>query len=233
MMANAIYPQSRIGAPATVKIVKLAEDINQQGTEIMQTLGCDESGHKHTGNIVGLQWSATNEHLVTCSDDCTIRMWDVETGKQVGIIDEDHTKKINSMSMSACRTHFVSCSSDTTAKLFDLHRMRTAPPGKQAIKTYRTNAPVNSASISPDLDHVLVVGGQEAADVTTTVADAGKFEIRIFHKIFEEQLGTVKGHFGPVNCVSYAPDGRGYVSGGEEGFIRVNHFDNDYAKLGL
>jgi hypothetical protein len=34
-----------------------------------------------------------------------------------------------------------------------------------AIKTYRTNANVNSACISPNLEHVLVTGGQDAASV--------------------------------------------------------------------
>eukprot|EP01047_Picozoa_sp_COSAG01_P090796 COSAG01_NODE_22560_length_850_cov_1.640479_2_plen_114_part_00 len=61
-------------------------------------------------------------------DDCTIRKWDVETGKMTGIIDEDHTKKINDIQFSACRTHFISASSDTTAKLFDFHSMDSAPP---------------------------------------------------------------------------------------------------------
>eukprot|EP01052_Picozoa_sp_SAG31_P036443 SAG31_NODE_4550_length_3145_cov_2.221274_3_plen_83_part_00 len=61
---------------------------------------------------------------------------------------------------------------------------------------------------------------------------AGKFEIRIFHKIYEEELGTVKGHFGPVNTIAYSPDGKSYVSGGEEGFIRVNNMDDEYFTLG-
>lgn len=230
-VANALYPRRGEGLPSTVKIFKLEDDVSQHSPTEVTTIGLDDKGHKHTGNIVGMLWSATNEHLLTCSDDCTIRKWDVETGKQVGIIDEDHTKKINDIQFSKCKTHFVTSSSDTTAKVFDMRRMSTAPPGRQALKTYRTSAPVNSACISPHKEHVLVVGGQEAADVTTTSTGAGKFEIRIFHKIFEEQLATVKGHFGPVNCVAYAPDGNGYVSGGEEGFIRVNHFDPDYFKL--
>ena len=46
--------------------------------------------------------------------------------------------------------------------------------------------------------------------------------MRIFDKIHENELGTVKGHFGPVNYVKYNPKGTAYVSGGEEGFIRVD-----------
>jgi hypothetical protein len=36
-------------------------------------------------------------------------------------------------------------------------------------------------------------------NVTTTSARQGKFETRFWHKIFEEEVGRVKGHFGPIN----------------------------------
>ena len=38
--------------------------------------------------------------------------------------------------------------------------------------------------------------------VTTTSLRQGKFETRFWHKVFEEEVGRVKGHFGPINtCV--------------------------------
>ena len=37
--------------------------------------------------------------------------------------------------------------------------------------------------------------------VTTTSLRQGKFETRFWHKIFEEEVGRVKGHFGPVNTL--------------------------------
>jgi hypothetical protein len=50
---------------------------------------------------------------------------------------------------------------------------------------------------------ILLGGGQDAMSVTTTSLRQGKFETRFWHKIFEEEVGRVKGHFGPVNtCVS-------------------------------
>lgn len=82
------------------------------------------------------------------------------------------------------------------------------------LKTYTTDRPVNSASISSLKDHVILGGGQEAMQVTTTSTRAGKFEVRIFHKIFEEEIGRVKGHFGPINTVRFQPDGKGYVAAG-------------------
>ena len=35
--------------------------------------------------------------------------------------------------------------------------------------------------------------------VTTTSLRQGKFETRFWHKVFEEEVGRVKGHFGPIN----------------------------------
>ena len=65
-------------------------------------------------------------------------------------------------------------------------------------------------------------------DVTTTSSRQGKFEARFYHKIFEDEIGRVKGHFGPLNTIAVDPQGRGYASGGEDGYVRVHHFDKGY-----
>ena len=41
--------------------------------------------------------------------------------------------------------------------------------------------------------------------VTTTSLRQGKFETRFWHKVFEEEVGRVKGHFGPVNTSVASP----------------------------
>ncbi|NXC21955.1 EIF3I factor, partial [Corythaeola cristata] len=96
------------------------------------------------------------------------------------------------------------------------------------LKTFRTERPVNSAALSPIFDHVVLGGGQEAMDVTTTSTRIGKFEARFFHLAFEEEFGRVKGHFGPINSVAFHPDGKSYSSGGEDGYVRIHYFDPQY-----
>ena len=84
--------------------------------------------------------------------------------------------------------------------------------------------------------------------VTTTSLRQGKFETRFWHKVFEEEVGRVKGHFGPINTsvafmsverdrllidlssLAVHPAGSCYASGGEDGFVRVHHFDESYFK---
>ena len=71
-------------------------------------------------------------------------------------------------------------------------------------------------------------GGQEAMDVTTTSTRVGKFDARFFHLVFEEEFARLKGHFGPINTLAFHPDGRSFSSGGEDGFVRIQPFDQSY-----
>ena len=66
---------------------------------------------------------------------------------------------------------------------------------------------------SPRAQHVVIGGGQDARDVTTTAARDGKFDARFFHMLLEEEFGRVKGHFGPINTLAFHPDGKSYCSG--------------------
>lgn len=52
-------------------------------------------------------------------------------------------------------------------------------------------------------------GGQEAMEVTTTSTKIGKFDARFFDLVFEEEFGRIKGHFGPINSLAFHPDGEG------------------------
>ena len=48
-------------------------------------------------------------------------------------------------------------------------------------------------------------------EVTTTGSKAGKFDARFFHLVFEEEIGRVKDHFGPINSLAFHPDGKRQV----------------------
>jgi WD40 repeat protein len=41
----------------------------------------------------------------------------------------------------------------------------------------------------------------------------------------QDEMGNVKGHFGPIHTLSFSPDGRSFASGSEDGYVRLHHFD--------
>jgi len=126
-------------------------------------------------------------------------VWDAETGAMNREI-KAHEMEIRSIQFNRNKTFLITASADKTAKLFDVKNM-------SLIKTFKTDRPLNAACISPTRNHVLLGGGQDAGSVTTTASRAGKFESLFYHTIYEEAIGTVRGHFGPINALAFSPDG--------------------------
>jgi len=170
--------------------------------------------------VLRMIWGTVEDYIITGHESGQLTQWDWETGETLEV-NCDHEHVIKDLKLSKDRTMLISASKDTTAKLFDAKTF-------QFLKSYKTDRPVNSAAISPIKHHVLLGGGQEAMEVTTSHTKSGKFEARFFHLIFEEEIGRVKGHFGPINTLAFHPSGKQYASGAEDGYVRIHDFDQSY-----
>jgi len=204
-----------MGMAATILVYKLSNDVDDQGQNPIMQIAAECP-------ILQAHWTPLNREIITANEDGTVRVFDVERGEEINCI-EAHSKCVNSISFTRDRSCFVTASKDHYCKLFDTRTL-------EHLKTYDTGRPANSASISPIMDHIVLGGGQSAESVTTTRLDSSQFKTRFFHKVFEEEIGGIPGHFGPVNSVVYHPSGKSYVSGGEDGYIRIHPLDDSYFK---
>ena len=207
--------------PARISVFRFADKAAEQSAEpIMVIVDTDAPRVR----VTGIVWLPLNRGLLVSLETGVMRQYDPLTGAVVGEWKE-HSGSIMSFMLNEEKTLMLTSSADRTAALWDVADMKV-------LRRYGADVPVNAAAISPLRDHIVLGGGQEAMNVTTTSASAGKFESRFHHLVFEVEMGRVKGHFGPIHTLAFHPTGRSFASGSEDGFIRVHPLDAEYDALG-
>ena len=168
-------------------------------------------------------WGPSNDSIYFCCEDGAVVIWDVETGKEKACSFAHDGVQCRRLTWDSEYSMLVSAGWDKTAKLLDARDC-------SVIQTYGNTFNVNEACIVNNsvMNHVIIGGGIDAQSVTNTGAHQNKFEMKFYHKVFGDELGGIGGHFGPVNSLAAEPNGNGFASGGEDGFIRLHHFDADY-----
>ncbi|WGV26771.1 protein kinase domain-containing protein [Halotia branconii] len=176
------------------------------------------------------------------SNDKTIKLWNLETGKQIRTF-IGHSSWINSVAISPDGKTLVSGSSDETIKLWNLET------GEQ-IRTFTGHSEsVNSVAISPD-GKTLVSGSSDetiklwnletgeqirtftghsesvnsvaiSPDSKTLVSGSSDETIKLWNLETGEQIRTFTGHSDPVNSVAISPDGKTLVSGSSDETIKI------------
>lgn len=99
----------------------------------------------HTSSVQSASFSPNSKRIVSASDDKTIRIWDAETGQQIGQPLEGHTLSVNSASFSPDGKRILSSSADKTIRIWD------AETGRQIGQPLKGHTrEVTSASFSPN-----------------------------------------------------------------------------------
>eukprot|EP01138_Halocafeteria_seosinensis_P007113 gb/GECG01007274.1/.p1 GENE.gb/GECG01007274.1/~~gb/GECG01007274.1/.p1 ORF type:complete len:389 (+),score=43.62 gb/GECG01007274.1/:1-1167(+) len=206
--------------PCQINVYDFSEDLTMQSSEPKISF---QDPDNNRVKITSAGWLPVNQGIVTTNEKGQIRIYNPTTGECTKTV-QAHNEAITSLSFNPDKTLMITSSVDMSSRLWDVKEMR-------CLKRYVTNTPLNTAAISPLKEHVLMGGGQEARDVTTTAAGAGKFETRFFDMVTENEFGRVKGHFGPLNTLAFHPSGHSYASGAEDGYVRLHHFDQQYYDL--
>lgn len=147
-------------------------------------------------------WCGLDQYIVSGHEDGRINLWDMDGELFWEPEDRAHMETITDLQVSDDSTYFVTSSKDKQAKIWSVGPDKDSNGEEQyltLIKTFLNEPPLNSAALIPGKPYVLCGGGQEAMAVTTTSARQGHFEIRFWHRVFEEEVARVKGGFGPCN----------------------------------
>jgi len=136
---------------------------NQEIKKIDMEYGCPKANRALFGPL--------NKKLIVVNEGGGLLGYDVASG-ECEVERCDNEVEIPDLSFSHDQMTFIVACKDHTATLYDTHSM-------EPIKKYQSDRPINSAAMSPLMDHVILGGGQDAAAVTTTAGRSGKFEVRV------------------------------------------------------
>lgn len=199
------------GKEAVLRVYDLvAEDPSRQSPRKIQHL--DETGK--TVAITKVVWKS-DSCLITGGDDGKIRIWTVP--REVGggsapspkspshVLSTDDAAEIRDAeyTVTARGEEILTVASGSKVYFFDLVSF---------VRLHAHPMPVDfreegGASLHPT-ESKFIAGGSD-------------LWVRVFDYATGKELECLKGHHGPVRCLRYAPDGKSFATGSEDGTIRL------------
>lgn len=151
----------------------------------------------HTAGVRHALFFRNDTHLVSCADDKTLRVWDRVSGNEVQKLEFSAVPNSLEVSRDGSVITVTHSNNITFLDSSSLNKIREFPLPTTA----------NSASLHPD-KCIFVAGGDD-------------FKMYKFDYTTGTEIESFKGHFGPVHCVRFSPDGELYASGSEDGTLRL------------
>lgn len=184
-----------------------------------------------------------NRHVLTGSDDYSIRLWDLETGREVRRF--DHDGLVKQLALLPDGKHFLSASHDTTVRMWNIESgeevrrfedhtdyvsgVAVTADGRFALtgaydKTLRL-WDVNTG----DVVHILEghTGRVTAIDISSdgrygvSAAVDDDATVRVWDLETGAELQRFSGHKSWVYSIAFSPDGQRAISGEENGVVIV------------
>lgn len=194
--ADGVYVASGYSS-GIVHLWRLADDKPSQAGLIIET--------GDSASIHAVSLSPDGSHLVTRSND-DIRMWDTETGAQIGQATVDPTEEMLCLAFTTEGVRVATISLRGSLKLWKWWPSRASLRSLGGRLKGHTDR-VLAAAFSPDGSRV----ASGSCDGTVRLWSASKCACRL----------VLKGHEGPVNAVAFSPRGKHVASASDDHTVRV------------
>ncbi|OQR77451.1 serine-threonine kinase receptor-associated protein-like [Tropilaelaps mercedesae] len=163
-------------------------------TEPLQTLD------GHTAAVKYVRLLPDGKRLLSVGDDRTVRVWDPEAGEGGGLIKTiELTMQPHSLEITPAGDRFVMALGNKV-QVWSTDSFET-------IKELSLSCPIYAACLHRD-GRFVACGGED-------------FRLYKMDLDTGAELESFRGHFGPIHCCAFSPDGQLYASGSEDGTVRL------------
>jgi len=155
----------------------------------------------HEGVISGLALTPDARYAVSASEDCTIKVWDLQTGRDVRTL-RSSMGKVSCVAIAPDGQQVISASEDGRLRVWDLS-------SGQIVRTMLVHTgKALAVAITPD--------GSRA------VSGSNHGNIGVWNLRTGEEVCSLRGHSdGAVRAIAITPDGRWAISGSTDRTLRV------------
>ena len=170
----------------------------------------------HSDWIRSLAFSPDGKTILSGSNDRTVRVWDIETGRLLHLL-TGHRDRVKCVGISPDGQRMLSCSADGQVRVWDRRLLTHKKTGdcQYIVKaTSRTITLVNSLPVSPNPQR----------PVFATGAEHGK--ISIWHLETGQWQRTIPAHSSPVLSLAFSADGKWLASGSQNKTIKLWDLDS-------
>lgn len=154
----------------------------------------------HNGLIVDFVVNSSCDLALTASEDQTLRLWEIDTGKCLQVM-EGHDSPILCVAWCPDGDHAISCSSDETIRYWNVKTGECL----QVMHGHTSNI----YSLACSSDGVHAVSGSSDETIHVWNIQTGRC------------LKVLKGHTDMIDCLTFSPDGDRIASGSSDNTIRI------------
>ncbi|HEY6345653.1 MAG TPA: NB-ARC domain-containing protein [Bryobacteraceae bacterium] len=185
----------QLGAAAPARWLRpMQPALYPPGARLLRTL------EGHAVPVKSVAVTPDGRRAVSASSDNTLKVWDLETGRELLAL-EGHTGPVDGVMVMPDGHRVVSASDDKTLRVWDLETGR----GLLALEGHA--GPVNGVAVTPD--------GRRA------VSASWDQTLKVWDLETGRELRTLEGHSSGVNGVAVTPDGRRVVSASGDRTLKV------------